>query len=861
MKEYILKNKKELILALVLFAGITIYIFRPLFGGKELYQGDVERHRGMSKEIRDFREKYGTEPLWTNSMFSGMPAYQISTIHKGTLLSWLDKYFFKAFLPHPSGYVFLYFLGFFILMLCLRVSPLLAIFGSVAYGLGSYFIIILEAGHNSKANALGYLPAMLGGIILLFQGNYKWGFLLTSFFTAMELFANHVQITYYGYMIIGFLLLHFLWQSFKNKSVKPFVWSFGLFILATILGILPNAGNLWCTYEYGKWSTRGKSELTINESGKKDEVNKTAGLDKNYATQWSYGIDETFTFIIPDYKGGASMPVSRSYPDALKKVDPEFREQVGMMPSYFGPQPFTSGPVYLGVLLVILAVTGLMLSKNPLKYPLLAATVLAILLSWGKHFPLLTNFFLDYVPGYNKFRAVSMILIIPQLTLPVFAVWGVMEMAQADFLKRIIQWRNKHFSSLRVALFPSIVIGTFILSVALIPSLWQRFSAPGEEEQLVREFVSQGYPEDQVKVVIARLLPELEKARMEIVKSDAGRSLFYAIVCLVFLWFFLKRQLLFTWFSAGIISVSIMDYLTLNHRYLNKDSFVPKGEMERRLENISEADRRILSDSSLHKRVLNLTLSTFNDASTSYYHQSVGGYHGAKLKKYQELIDFHLNPEIEKLYEGLREYGSSDSAMRRIFSPLGVINMLNTKYVLVGTRSGKEPVVLTNPEANGPAWFIKELRDVPTADSEIVLLGRISTKEEAVIRKKFADKLKTKRWEHPEENKIHLKRYISNLALYEADVKQEGFVVFSEIYYPDGWNVYLDGKPAEYYPVNYVLRGMIVPAGKHTIEFRFEPRTYEISNRIALAGSLLLFASGIALLYLILKEKNLKNPS
>ncbi|MCX8080155.1 MAG: YfhO family protein [Bacteroidia bacterium] len=841
MKSFIKENKKILLIAFGLFIGITLFMFRPLLDNKELYQGDVERHRGMSKEIMDFREKYGKEPLWTNAMFSGMPAYQISTIHKGNLLSWFDLYLFKAFLPHPSGYVFLYFLGFFILMLCLEISLPVALWASLAYGLGSYFIIIIEAGHNSKANALGYLPAMIGGFILLFRGKYVPGFVLFSFFTALELHANHVQITYYGYMILVTIGVFYLVQSIKEKKIKSFLIATALAVLATVLGILPNAGNLWCTYEYGQWSTRGKSELTITPEGEKDK-NKTAGLDKNYATQWSYGIDETFTFLIPDFKGGASKPISKTFSDAVKKVNPEFREQVGMMTAYFGPQPFTSGPVYLGVWVVLLSLLALFLTKNSLKYPLAAITLLAVMLSWGKHFPTLTNFFLDHVPGYNKFRAVSMILVIPQLTLPLLAVLGIQEMLREGFLKISIRFLGKNLPVQKFIIGFGVLVMMFLLSVAYVPGLWQNFSAPDEEKMLVSEFVQSGYPEEQVKTVVAQLMPELEKARAEIVKSDAKRSLLFAFLGFLFIYVWMKGKLTSMWLMGGLISITVIDLMTVDYRYLNKDSFQPKGQMIQRLGMQTEADRQILSDSALHKRVLNLSVSTFNDASTSYFHQSIGGYHGAKSKKYQEIIDFHLDREIRMIFSGINSVRDTDSAYAELFRPMQVLNMLNTKYVMLASRESREPVLVKNPSAFGPAWFVSEVKEVPNADSEIVALGKVDLKKIAVTQSKHAGIIKKKNFSNSSENRVTIKKYIANEAVYEVDAKEEGFIVFSEIYYPYGWNAYIDGKICPHVPVNYILRGLEVPAGKHTVEFKFEPKSYETSNRIALAGSLLLFA-------------------
>ncbi|MBL7932107.1 MAG: hypothetical protein JNL60_09395, partial [Bacteroidia bacterium] len=413
--------------AIAVFAILTLVYFKPLLSGKVLPQHDIAMHKGMSKEIMDFREKYNSEPLWTNSMFGGMPSYQVSPKYPGNWLGPLDQ-LFKLYLPHPGSYVFLYFLGFFILLLCLKVEPWLALVGAIAYGLSSYFLIILSAGHNSKANALGYLPALIGGIVLLFRGRYWLGLSVTALFTAMELNANHVQIAYYGYITIAFIIVGYFVVALKEKTLKSFAKGFAFFLLACFIGILPNAGNLMTTNEYGKLSNRGKAELTINSDMSSNKNILSGGLDKDYATYWSYGVGETFTFLIPDFKGGGDNAIGRVDQSALKKVDPEFREMVSNSNPYFGVLPSTAGPVYIGAIVVLLALLGMFIVKNPIKWPLILVTILTVALSWGRHFMGLTSFFMDHVPGYNKFRAVSMILVVAELTLPILAILAIDEM-------------------------------------------------------------------------------------------------------------------------------------------------------------------------------------------------------------------------------------------------------------------------------------------------------------------------------------------------------------------------------------------------------------------------------------------------
>lgn len=838
-----LKNLLPYIAGLALFAVLTLVFFKPLLSGKELKQGDIERHKGMSKEIADYRAANTDEPLWTNSMFGGMPAYQISTLYSGNWLTKLDTAF-KLFMPHPSGYLFLYFLGFFILLLCLKIEPWLAIVGAVAYGLSSYFLIIIEAGHNSKANALGYLPALLGGIILLFNGRIWLGFAITALFTAMELNANHVQISYYGYILIGFVVLGYAVNAFKTKAIKPFAMALALFIIATVLGVLPNAGNLMCTNEYGKLSTRGKTDLTINDKLEKNANNVTSGLDKDYATQWSYGIGETFTFLIPDFKGGPSNSIQRADPNALKKVNPEYREQVASMSSYFGDQPFTSGPVYIGAIVMFLAFLGMFVVKNPLKWPLFIATLLTVALSWGSNYMWLSDFFMTYVPGYNKFRAVSMILVVAELTIPLLAILAVNELLQKNNWNEKIALRfySKGLELKKLFFISVAVIAGFCLVCYFAPSVFNSFVAENEEALLVREFVKGGNPEAQVKPYVAEMMPEIEKAREAIFKSDAIRSFIFILLAAGFIYLFFTKKIKKEILIAALGVFILIDLWTVDTRYLDEKSFIPKSQNLADLTQKTAADEAILEDKNLNKRVLNLTVNTFNDASTSYYHQSIGGYHGAKLKKYQELVDFHLSKEISTFYEGANKVLGNDSLMDILLGKLHVINMLNTKYFILPGGEGRGAIPFTNKQANGNAWFIKRVNTVANADDEITALYKTNTKREVVIQEKYKSEINYKE-SYSGQGNIKLVSYKPNHLTYESEAANEEMAVFSEIYYPFGWNAYIDGQLKPHASGNYVLRAMVIPAGKHKIDFKFEPKTYQTGNSVAMIGSILLFLS------------------
>lgn len=843
-------------IAIAVFAIITLIYFKPLLQGKELRQHDIAMHRGMSKEIADYREKHHAEPLWTNSMFGGMPAYQVSTKYPG---NWLDAFeaLFKLYLPHPGGYLFLCCLGFFILLLCLDVNVWLATIGGLAYGLSTYFLSIIQAGHNSKANALGYLPALIGGIILIFRERHWLGLAITALFTALELNANHVQIAYYGYMVIGFVLVGFFIEAIRSKKIGAFVKSFAFFLIACIVGVLPNAGNLMTTNEYGKLSNRGKAELSINADMSSNKNVLSGGLDKDYATNWSYGISETFSFLIPDFKGGGNNAIGRIDPSALKKVDPEFREMVSNSDVYFGDQPGLSAPDYIGAIVILLAIVGMFIIQNSIKWPIFIVTILAIALSWGHNFMGLTSFFMDYVPGYNKFRAVSMIMIIPELTLPLLAILALNQLIQYKSWEEtvMVPFSKKAMPVKKLLIVVAAILGGFCLISFVMPDMVNSFHPKYEEQETLRRYVNAGYPENEAKGVVAQLMPQLEIARKAVFQSDALRSLIFILLGFaVLIMYFtnkIKKEILF----AALGLFVFIDLWTVDRRYLNDKSFVSKQENQEYISGKSAADEEILKDGELDYRVLNLTVSPFDDASTSFYHKSIGGYHGAKLRRYVDLIDFHLRPEINTFYKNLNDAAKNDSSLNAMFLKLQVMNMLNTKYFIVPVgEEGKAAIPLRNKQANGNAWFVSKLQVVQSADSEIVQLRRINTKTEAVVNEKFVNdnKLKTT---YPSEGSIKLLSYEPNDLVYESDAAASQFAVFSEIYYANGWNAYVDGQLQPHAQVNYVLRGMELPAGKHKIEFKFEPKTYYTGNSIAMVGSVLLIITIGAGLFLHRRNK------
>lgn len=826
------------LVALATFVIVTLIQFAPLFKGKVINQQDIVQHRGMSKEVVDYRNTHHEEALWTNSMFGGMPAYQVSPVYSGNWLGAIDRCF-HLFIPHPGGYMFMYFLGFFILLLCLDIDPWLAFAGSLAYGFSSYFYIILEVGHNSKANAIGYLAPLMGGLLLLLRGRYLPGFLLSLLFLALELNANHVQIAYYGMMLLGLVVFTYFFLALRNAALPQFFKALALFLLTVPLAILPNAGNLLATWEYGQYSTRGKTELTIGPDLKPNRSNVTSGLDKDYAVQYSHGVAETFALMIPNYKGGPSgIPIAYANKDALKQVDPELREDVGQMSTYFGVQGTTAGPVYLGAFVVLLALMGLLISDHPLKWPLLVATLLSMMLSWGKHFMDLSAFFLDYFPGYNKFRAVSMILVIAELTVPLLALLGLDrfvrlvnegDVGSLRLLGKPLTPRRSLFIALALA-------GGFCLLGWLAPQLVNDFNKPFEEERLKQAYLDSGGSAAQVSEQLPQLMINLEKARVAVFRADALRSLIFTVAGAVLLYLFQLQRLKKVWLAAALAVLFTADLWPVATRYLNARSFVPRAQFEAPPEK-SEADVQILSDSALDFRVANLSVMPFQDATTSYYHKSIGGYHGAKLKKYDELISFHLFGELNTLGTGLRR-GGDPLLIDSLTHLLPVLNMLNTRYFIVPTAQSQ--VALLNPNANGNAWFVSEVKTVANADSEMVALYRCSTRTQAVVQAKhrpagIAD-------HYSAQGLIRLVAYAPNRLVYTSKSDQRQFAVFSEIWYPKGWDAFIDGQPLNYLCVDYLLRGAEIPAGEHRIEFRFQPSIYKTGNTLSLIGSLLLLA-------------------
>jgi len=809
MKNFSFKQLIPYVSAIAIFVVITLAYFSPLLEGKKLKQSDITQFKGMSKEISDFRDKTGEEALWTNSMFGGMPAYQISVQYKGNVLRYVDRVM-QLYLPQPAGMVFLYMIGFFILLLVLKVDKWLAIAGAIAFAFSSYLFIIFEAGHNSKAHAIGYMAPVLAGIILTYRGKYVAGSILTAIALSLELLTNHLQITYYLLMIVGVYGITELVSSIREKRIPAFAKATGLLIIAAMFAIATNITNLWATYEYSKETIRGKTELTTEKS------NRTSGLDKDYATGWSYGTMESFTFLIPNFNGGSSQGSLSESSHVYKALrDNNFDENqaknaIKALPLYWGTQPGVAGPVYMGAIIFFLFIFALFVVDNKYKWWLLTATVLAILLAWGRNFMPFTNFFMHYVPGYNKFRAVSMTLVIAELCIPLLAFLGLQKVLSGEVKK------EKLIKSLYYSLG---IAGGISLFFALLGSSLFNFVSPADEQY------KSYFPEF--------LMVALQQDRASLLSSDAFRSLIFILMAGAGIWALISQKIKKPVFFTVLILLILTDMWSVNRRYLNNDSFVRKS-IDAVPFQPTTPDLFISKDKDPNFRVFNQTVGNpFADASTSYFHKSLGGYHGAKLRRYQELIDHHLAK-----------------------GNMNVYNMLNTKYFIVADEKSRQPQMQLNIQAMGNAWFVNNAHVVNNADEEINALNDFVPSETAIYDKRYEDQVKGHMISKDTLATIALTEYKPNHLTYKSQTSKEQLAVFSEIYYNKGWNAFIDGKPAPYFRANYILRAMIVPAGSHTIEFKFEPTVYKTGEKISFASSILLVLLSIGLLGFMATRKN-----
>ena len=792
--KFTFKEITPYLISIIIFAFVAVAYFSPVLQGKKIQQSDITQFIGSSKEIKDFRKENNEEPYWTNTSFGGMPSYAVSTYYPNDFIKKVDK--ILRFLPHPADYLFLYFLSFFVLLLVLKVDWKLAVVGSLGFGLSTYLIIILGVGHNAKAHAIAYMPLVLAGILLVFQHKYLLGFVLTALAMSLEISASHVQMTYYLlFLVLIFGVVQFI-DSIKNKEIPHFAKSIGVLVVAVTIAVGTNATSLLAMKEYSEHSTRSKSELTINPDGSIKSA--TTGLSKDYITEYSYGKAETFNLFIPRFMGGTrhenvedgelQIFLQDAVSKGLNPKDANYVMQISSM--YWGEQPIVAAPAYIGVLFIFLFVLALFLVEKKLRNWLLAATLFSILLSWGKNLSFVTDFFIDYVPLYNKFRAVSSIQVIAELAIPLLGILG---------LKALFSSKNSIELKLKALKWSTIIVGGLALF----------FTIGG-----TGLFTFETAMDLQIDEQIAGYLDAITSDRKTLFINDSLRSFIFVVLFSGTIWLFLKEKIAKNILLIIFGVLVLFDLVNVDKRYVDNDFFVSARKVDKPFV-ASEIDKEILKDKGIY-RVADFTKNIMADGATSYFHKSIGGYHAAKPRRYQELYDFHL----EK-------------------NNIEVLNMLNTKYLIFEDGSQRE-AVQQNFDANGNAWFVNSLKVVNTVNEEIIALDSLNTKKEAVVNsKQLSDDFSTS---YPIDSSaiIELTAYKANEIIYKSVTTKNQFAVFSEMYYKNGWNAYIDGELKPHYCVNYVLRGIEIPKGEHSIEFKFEPTVIKRGNTITLISYLLL---------------------
>lgn len=825
------------ILAFVLLS--FAYFFPADIENRILFQHDTAAGAGAGQEVKEYYEQTGERSRWTNSLFGGMPMYQIAPSYDSTKsLQWVQKAY-QLFLPDYVCLTFMLMLGFYILLRVFGIPVWLAGLGGIMWAFSSYFFILISAGHIWKFITLAYVPPTIAGIVLAYRGKLLWGGILTALFVALQITSNHVQMSYYFFFVILFFVGAYFEKAWRTKTLPQFFKASAVLIVAALVGIAANVSNLYHTYAYSKETMRGKSELVQTGDAAKQT---SSGLDRDYITQWSYGIDETLTLLVPNFKGGASAALSQSE-TAMSKANPMYSSLYGSLTQYFGTQPMTSGPVYVGAFVLFLFVLGCFIVKGPLKWALTGATFFSIVLSWGKNFMPLTDFFIDYVPLYNKFRAVSSILVIAEFTIPLLAIFALKRLLEEP---EILKQEKK---PLGISL---LLTAGIALLLAVAPGSIGSGYVPAQEAQMLQNAVNQQMiPANELSGILANL----GEMRAELVSSDALRSFIIIGIGCSLLWLYASGKLRSSLTIAGITILCLADMWGVNKRYLNDAQFVPHSI---RTETFTKTntDELILQDTSLDYRVLNFATSTFDDNNTSYWHKSVGGYHPAKLRRYQEMIEHHISPEMQAAYKAIATAGGEmDSVDANKFR---VLNMLNTKYFIFPAGQQRQTVPILNPHAYGNAWFVNKVQYVNNANEEIDALDSIIPTETAVVDARFKDVLKGTTESYKDSlSSIRLTSYAPNRLTYETNNAQDGIAVFSEIYYPDGWHVTIDGQPAELARADYILRTMYVPAGQHTIEMRFDPTSLHVTEGITY-GALALLVIGIIVAVLIAKRKYVK---
>lgn len=835
------------ILVVLLFAVIAFAYFFPAdTEGRILYRHDSSAGRGSGQELTEYYQRTGERTRWTNSLFSGMPTYQMAPSYDSQqVLNEVGK-FYHLWLPENVWYVFAYLLGFYILLRAFDFRRELAVLGSIIWAFSSYFFIIIAAGHIWKVIALAYLPPMIAGIVLAYRGKYVWGFVITALFTALEIQANHVQMTYYYLFIIAFMVLAYLWDAVRNHRLAQFGKATGVCFVAAALGVVINLSNLYHTWQYTQESMRGKSELV-----KKNSANQTSsGLDRDYITQWSYGIDETWTLLVPNTKGGASMPLAMNE-KAMEKADPQFYQIYQQLGQYWGNQPGTSGPVYVGAFVLMLFVLGLFIVKGPMKWALFLATGLSILLSWGHNFMWFTDLFLDYVPMYAKFRTVASILVIAEFTIPLLAMLALKKIFDTpDFFTqkiRIYLGTSKHpiiahnTTNMFWLWVSFIATGGMALLFAIMPSIFFPDYVSASELEAMKQIPSE---------YLGPLLSNLQEIRISIFTADCWRTFFVIVLGTAVLLLLRMKKIQPKYAVGAIIVLCLVDMWQVNKRYLNDGMFVERSVRETPQQETA-TDRQILQDKAPDYRVLNLASNTFNENETSYYHKSIGGYHAAKLRRYQEMIDQYIGKEMRDM-QGAIVNAQGDMTRVAGDSIYPVLNMLNTKYVILPLQGGQTAPLL-NPYAFGNAWFVDRISYVDNANAEIDAVGKLNLRHEAVADSKFKDVL-GEPVAQQSNAVVTLKKYEPNELTYTVESQKGGIVVFSEVYYP-GWTATVDGTDTPVGRVNYILRAINVKPGKHTVVLTFKPASVKKTETAAYVAYLLLVLAIAAGVFFEMKRR------
>ena len=794
------------VLVVIIFAVISFAYFFPAdLDGRILYRHDSSAGRGAGQETAEYHERTGKVSRWSNATFSGMPTYQTAPSYQSVSVLNQAVKAYHLWLPENVWYVFAYLLGFYILLRAFDFRQSLAALGSIVWAFSSYFFIIIAAGHIWKVMALAYLPPMIAGIVLAYRGKYLWGFIVTAIFAAFEVDANHVQMTYYYLFVILFMIIAYLVDAIRKKCMAQFVKATAVCAAGALIGILMNISNLYHTWQYAQESMRGKSELV-----KKDAANQTSsGLDRDYITQWSYGVDETWTLLVPNAKGGASVPLAANT-EAMKKADPNFMQIYQQLGQYWGDQPGTSGPVYVGAFVLMLFILGLFIVKGPIKWALLAATILSILLSWGHNFMPFTNFFLDYIPMYSKFRTVASILVIAEFTIPLLAMMA---------LKKIVDEPELLTKKAKFVYISFGLTGGIALLFALMPTLFFSDFISSQELEAFKSIPAE---------YLSPLESNLRSIRESIFTADCWRSFWIIVIGTLLLFLYKFKKLKAEYMVGAIAILCLIDMWQVNKRYLNDEMFVEKSVREQ-AQPMTQTDRQILQDKSLDYRVLNLASNTFNENETSYYHKSIGGYHAAKLRRYQELIDAYISPEMQKMMPAIAKAGG-DMTKVNGDSLFPVLNMLNAKYFIVPLQAN-QTVAIENPYVYGNAWFVDKVTYVKNANEELDTLGKLNLRHEAVADARFQSQLGESK-NQDSTSIVKLTAYEPNQLTYDVRSATGGIVVFSEIFYPE-WTATVDGKPVEIGRVDYVLRALNVDKGHHKVVLTFDPKSVKQTETVA----------------------------